>query len=182
MNENRPKRRLKVDLSELEMALDNYSWEMNYYLDLETGRVILLTEETQPDLERLHDLVCDLDEQEIMPVEEAIQQLDLYEWRKRWCCWHMRSRSASAHATLPFLDLTPTKPGAICRISSAPCATNAWGTTWGTPSRGERLSAASETSWPAILTSAIVGTISRTRASESVCSNGLPQRGSSRST
>lgn len=81
MNENRPKRRLKVDLSELELALDNYSWEINYYLDLETGQVILLTDETQPELDRLHDLAYDMNEQEIMPVEEAIQQLDLYDWQ-----------------------------------------------------------------------------------------------------
>lgn len=38
-----PKRKLKIDLSELELAFDNASWEAEYYLDLETGEIILIS-------------------------------------------------------------------------------------------------------------------------------------------
>jgi hypothetical protein len=37
-----PKRKLKIDLSELELAFDNASWEAEYYLDVETGEIILI--------------------------------------------------------------------------------------------------------------------------------------------
>ena len=41
-NEIAPKRKLKIDLSELELAFDNASWEAEYYLDVETGEIILI--------------------------------------------------------------------------------------------------------------------------------------------
>ncbi len=37
-----PKRKLKIDFSELELAFDNASWEAEYYLDAETGEIILI--------------------------------------------------------------------------------------------------------------------------------------------
>ncbi len=41
----RPLRRLQIDLIELEVAFDNSSPDMSYYLDLETGSVVLVTSE-----------------------------------------------------------------------------------------------------------------------------------------
>jgi len=38
-------KKLKVDMAELEAAFEDASWEMNYYLDLETGEVITVTDE-----------------------------------------------------------------------------------------------------------------------------------------
>jgi hypothetical protein len=42
-----PLRRLQIDLLELEVAFGNSSVDMSYYLDLETGRVILVTSEAR---------------------------------------------------------------------------------------------------------------------------------------
>ena len=42
-NDQPPLRRLKIDLAELKFAFANASWEAEYYLDLETGEVILIS-------------------------------------------------------------------------------------------------------------------------------------------
>jgi hypothetical protein len=44
--ENRCK--LTIDLSDLEMAFEHAGLEMSYYLDLETGEVVLVTDEAAP--------------------------------------------------------------------------------------------------------------------------------------
>jgi hypothetical protein len=41
-NNDSPRRKLKIDLSELELAFENASWEAEYYLDRETGEIILI--------------------------------------------------------------------------------------------------------------------------------------------
>ena len=38
-------KKLRVDMAELEAAFEDASWEMSYYLDLETGEVITVTDE-----------------------------------------------------------------------------------------------------------------------------------------
>lgn len=43
LNPDRPRRKLKIDLSELEEAFENASWEAEYYLDIETGEIILIS-------------------------------------------------------------------------------------------------------------------------------------------
>jgi hypothetical protein len=43
LNRDTPRRRLAVDLSELEYAFEDASWEASRYLDLETGQVITIT-------------------------------------------------------------------------------------------------------------------------------------------
>ncbi len=47
-------RKLKVDLDELEMALDHSFPEHRYYLDLETGKAVLVTDETGRALEEIY--------------------------------------------------------------------------------------------------------------------------------
>ncbi|MEO8612527.1 MAG: UPF0158 family protein [Chloroflexota bacterium] len=42
-NTESPRRKLKVNLSDLEEAFENASWEAEYYLDRETGEVILIS-------------------------------------------------------------------------------------------------------------------------------------------
>ena len=46
-------RKLAVDLSDLVNAIENNTWEMAHFLDLETGEVILLTEDARRQHERL---------------------------------------------------------------------------------------------------------------------------------
>ncbi len=44
-------RKLKINWSELDAAFQTSSWEMHFYLDLETGEVVMLTEEASRYLE-----------------------------------------------------------------------------------------------------------------------------------
>jgi len=83
MSEGRFPRRLRVDLSELEVAFDDASWERSYYLDLETGKVLMVTEEFRQELERLHEEAIpgeSIDEE--ANVTTVLDQLQLPDWER----------------------------------------------------------------------------------------------------
>jgi predicted nucleotidyltransferase len=75
-------RRLKVDLAELEAALEDASWEMAHYLDLETGRVVAITDETRRELEAIYDETYDPDTETQVPLADVLPARDMPEWRK----------------------------------------------------------------------------------------------------
>ncbi len=61
-------RKLEIDWGELELAFDNSSYEMAYYLDLKTGKVPVVTEDDRYNLERPSD---DLQDWEKQAAEQA---------------------------------------------------------------------------------------------------------------
>lgn len=73
-------RQLHVDLDELASAFDDGSDDLNYYLDLATGRVELITEDTRLELESFDEMAGD----EESPSEEmpAAGEHDLPEWQQ----------------------------------------------------------------------------------------------------
>ena len=74
-------RQLDIDVQELEEALDNAFPEHHFFLDLETGRIVLLTDETSRALEELYaELPAGAD------VEEAIRQRDMPDWQREEVC------------------------------------------------------------------------------------------------
>lgn len=75
-----PRRKLKVDLPELEFAFENTSFEATHYLDLETGRVIRITDETRRELEASHEEAWDEEKQEVLPTAFAEALHNLPEW------------------------------------------------------------------------------------------------------
>ncbi len=79
----RPTRRLTVDLGELANACDNASWEASYYLDLETGRIILITEDTRREFDQLAESMGDVPEAEwAAAFESALKEWDLPDWQR----------------------------------------------------------------------------------------------------
>jgi hypothetical protein len=81
LNPETPKRRLAADLSELESAFEDASWEMSHYLDLETGQIVTLTDEIRRQWEDLfEDDESELDEP--IDLAEAVRKTDLPEWEK----------------------------------------------------------------------------------------------------
>src|SRR5262245_47069654 len=68
------KRKLNVDLSGLEEAFDNGSSELTYYLDLETGKVVLVTQDMR---EQVEDILENVDED--APIEAVIQAINAEE-------------------------------------------------------------------------------------------------------
>ena len=74
-------RRIPVDVEELEAAFEQASDDINYYLDLETGAVIPITEEIRDELAAIYD---ELDDDEQGVIDDALgailQQRVLPEW------------------------------------------------------------------------------------------------------
>lgn len=81
-----PKRTLKIDLDELIFAFEHGSEEANYYLDLETGRLLLITEEERRLLASLWKRLPLGEEVSVDTVLAAIQNLDIPDWQKSSAC------------------------------------------------------------------------------------------------
>jgi len=75
-------KKLEIDLADLTMAFESSDWEMNHYLDLETGQVIAVDAEIQGQLD---DLYAELDDAEVeLPddLTEVLQERGLSEWEQ----------------------------------------------------------------------------------------------------
>ena len=75
-------RRLKIDISELAEAFDNVSPEVGYFLDLETGQVVMITEETRSELEQIYAAMYGAGDEPRVPFAEALRQRDLPDWQQ----------------------------------------------------------------------------------------------------
>jgi hypothetical protein len=74
-------RQLKIEMSDLEMAFENSGEMINYYLDLETGNVLSITDEDNRLLERISDGYYD-EETRTMDWEKAFQEEIIPEWQR----------------------------------------------------------------------------------------------------
>jgi predicted nucleotidyltransferase len=75
-------RELQIDLGELVMAFEDATWERNYYLDLETGQVVWISQETRWQLESIYEETYDPDSEEPVELTEVLQDYDLPDWEK----------------------------------------------------------------------------------------------------
>lgn len=75
-------RKLNVDLDELAVALSNASYEMRYYLDLETGEVVLIPGEFSRELEYAYEEIYDEEGNRIITLEEYLEEECAYEWQR----------------------------------------------------------------------------------------------------
>jgi hypothetical protein len=75
-------RRLHVDLAELEVAFESGSGLENYYLDTETGEVVMVTDEEHSELEKLYEHVYDETGEEHVPFDEVLAHSNLPDWQK----------------------------------------------------------------------------------------------------
>jgi hypothetical protein len=76
------KRKLKVNLAELAIALDTNSPEVRNYLDLETGEIATITQEVGWDLEKIYDEIYDEAGNRVVTMEEYVQGRDDPDWQK----------------------------------------------------------------------------------------------------
>jgi hypothetical protein len=78
------KRKVKVDMMELDAALQSSSYEMRYYLDLETGRIVLITGEMSRKLDRIYEEIYDEEKRELtVTLEEYLEKQDDPDWQKQ---------------------------------------------------------------------------------------------------
>lgn len=76
--ENKPLRKLNVDMPELIFALENASYEMDHFLDVETGEVIMVSEEARSTIESIE---MDMEEDAALAdFYDALQKHDLQDW------------------------------------------------------------------------------------------------------
>ena len=75
-------RKLKVDLADLQGALDNQFPEHRFFLDLETGAVVLVTDDASGKLETLYEELGNA-AQDPERVRVAIEQRNLPDWQKQ---------------------------------------------------------------------------------------------------
>jgi hypothetical protein len=74
-------RQFKIDLSELELAFDSGSEMISYYLDLETGEVISVSDEERSLLESIYESYYD-DQSETVDWESAFEKEHIPGWQR----------------------------------------------------------------------------------------------------
>lgn len=77
------KRKLRVDMAELDAALQTDSYEMRHYLDLETGRIVMITDEMSRKLERIYDEIYDEEGTRAVTLEEYLEGRGDPEWQRQ---------------------------------------------------------------------------------------------------
>ncbi len=82
MKEGETPRKLKIDIDELISAMDDASYGHDYYLDVETGRILLVTDETRSQLEEIYEAAPDEESDGDFDLESSLEQLDLPDWQK----------------------------------------------------------------------------------------------------
>jgi hypothetical protein len=75
-----PKRKLKIDLGELALAFESGFGETSHYLDRETGKIILVTDDIRFQLQELWDRLDDAPTLETALA--ALQDLDIADWEQ----------------------------------------------------------------------------------------------------
>ena len=79
------KRKVKVDMSELSAAFELNFAEINTYLDLETGQVVSVDDETRATLEELYDEIYDEQGNRTISLQDHLAERDdLQDWMKEF--------------------------------------------------------------------------------------------------
>jgi hypothetical protein len=105
MNE---KRRVKVNLDELSAAFEIRMMEADNYLDLETGEVVMVTDEARSDLEEIYDRTYDEDGNRVVSLEEHLRQRnDFPDWYKEML---VAADLVEQHYGERFLSIDPGEP------------------------------------------------------------------------
>jgi hypothetical protein len=82
---NQPKRKLKIDMIELESAFEHHDVILgtSYYLDLETGEVLMITGEERRLLEDIYEQYSDPETGEV-DWPTILPQLEIPDWQKQY--------------------------------------------------------------------------------------------------
>ena len=75
-------RKLSVDLGELAMAFEDATGERGCYLDLETGQVVWISQETRSELEGIYEEIYEPDSEESVDLAEVLQDYEMADWQK----------------------------------------------------------------------------------------------------
>jgi hypothetical protein len=152
-------RYLNVDLDELAFALDFRPEGMNHYLDLESGQVVSVSEESRDELERLYAGIEPGEVETPPPLEQLLKTSPLPDWQKE----EVRQAAAveagygTRFVAIPCLESWESYGDMQDFIVMSPSATRACANGWRQQYRGAAPSVASRMSWSAIHTNASAG-------------------------
>ncbi len=104
---HRSLRKLKIDLIQLELAFDNNSFEMQYYLDLHTGQVMLITDEIRQKLEDIYEELNAAGDEGFRHFTEAAQKRNLPDWQKEMLfeAHHVEEHLGTRYVQVPIADV-----------------------------------------------------------------------------
>ena len=74
------RRKLRIDLDDLEVAFDDGSPETAWYLSLETGQVVMVTDEIRAELEAILEEVAGAEDERPAAFADALARRNLPEW------------------------------------------------------------------------------------------------------
>ncbi|MCD6344120.1 MAG: hypothetical protein J7M17_00740 [Anaerolineae bacterium] len=99
------KRRLKIDMNELSAAFELHFPETTAYLDLETGEVSCVTDETRWLLKELYSEMGDVDGDFIVALKTRLQQRpDILEWQRQEI---LNAALVEAYSSSRFIAIEP---------------------------------------------------------------------------
>lgn len=75
-------KQLAIDWVELTTAFDNSYLEISHYLDTETGKVLVVTDEARWQLESIAEEYYDPDDPEAFDIDAVLAEIDLPDWQK----------------------------------------------------------------------------------------------------
>ena len=141
------KRKVKVDLDELAIALDTDFSELHQYLDLETGRIVMITEEIAWDLKDIYEEIYDEEGNRVVTLEDYLQQQDDPDWQKEMILDADGSSRGTALATSVSSGTMPMPTAGTWSTLSVPSRMTAFASVSGRPYRDGEPSAASRICW-----------------------------------
>ena len=100
-------RKLNIEMSDLEMAFDNSGEMTNYYMDIETGDVLSITDEDNRLLEQLSENYYD-EETRTMDWEKAFQEETIPEWQRDML---LKADQIEANFGRRYIALPSAEPG-----------------------------------------------------------------------
>jgi hypothetical protein len=77
-----PRQQLRIDLADLELAVEAASLDVSWYLDLETGDLVSVDAETRRELERIYEEMPDIDSGDPERFAAALEQRGLQAWER----------------------------------------------------------------------------------------------------
>lgn len=75
-------KQLAIDWGDLALAFDSSLGQMSHYLDMETGQVLVVTDEARRAMEQIYEAQYDPDNPDAFDLELALSQSDFHSWQK----------------------------------------------------------------------------------------------------
>ena len=101
-------RELHIDLDAVMAAFEYTDLPINHYLDLETGTVIMVSDETRHLLEAIYEEFWDPDSDEDFDLKSALDQRNIVDWERQAL---LEADAVEEHFLSRYIEIPPDEPG-----------------------------------------------------------------------